>query len=476
MNDPATDPAKPVSTAAASPVPSAASATPPIAEARHVFKAYRDETGTDRVVLEDVSLSMGVGEVVCILGESGCGKSTLLRILVGLIEQTKGDVLAHGAKLEGIHSGAAIVFQSFALYPWLTVRENVSVGLNGHGVLEPEIGARVKRAVDLVGLHGYEEAYPKELSGGMKQRVGIARALVGGPELLCMDEPFSALDVLTAESLRSEVYRLWADKEAGLKSVLMITHLIEEAVYLGDRIVIMDKNPGRVRTIIKNDLPHPREYRAPAFLKLVEKIHDIIVGFHLPDSPTETRRDTPAPGAPARTKPTPLPRVRTGEITGLLEIVHDHGDQMDLFEVDATTTYDFGHTISVVKAAELLGLVTTPGDEVKITDIGQKFLAADVHERKAVFRVCCSRLPTFRLVTDLLQRRPDKRLPAEVVREHLVIALPNERPKWLLETIVNWGRYGELLAYDAGLDELTLIEPSAPAAAPVPAAPEASKG
>ncbi|MBI3723680.1 ABC transporter ATP-binding protein, partial [bacterium] len=235
-------------TPAPAPATPAANGKPPIAEVRHVFKSFEDETGTARVVLDDVSLAVGEGEVVCILGESGCGKSTLLRILVGLIEASKGEISSHGAKLEGIHPGAAIVFQSFALYPWLTVRENVAVGLNGRGLDEATIAARTKRAVDLVGLEGYESEYPKKLSGGMKQRVGIARALVGGPELLCMDEPFSALDVLTAESLRSEVYRLWAEKEAGLKSVLMITHLIEEAVYLGDRIVVMDKNPGRVRT------------------------------------------------------------------------------------------------------------------------------------------------------------------------------------------------------------------------------------
>jgi NitT/TauT family transport system ATP-binding protein len=451
-------------------VPAAdASSKVPVAEVQHVYKTFADETGHERTVLEDVSLTIGSGEVVCILGESGCGKSTLLRILVGLIPETKGNVIAHGKPLEGLHPGSAIVFQSFALYPWLTVRENVAVGLNGRGLRDDEIEARTKRAIDLVGLEGYENEYPKKLSGGMKQRVGIARALVGGPELLCMDEPFSALDVLTAESLRSEVYRLWAEKEAGLSSVLMITHIIEEAVYLGDRIVIMDKNPGRVRTIIKNDLPHPREYRTPAFLKLVERIHDIIVGFQLPDVPQEIRA-TPLPASatqqPPRTKPTPLPRVRVGEITGLLEIIHDHGDAMDLFELDTITTYDFGHTIAVVKAAELLALVTTPGDEVKITDVGKQFLAGDVNERKQVWRERVERLATFKLVIDVLSKRPDKRLPAEVVREHLVIALPSERPKWVFETILNWGRYAELFQYDSTIDEIVLVPHEAPAPPP----------
>src|SRR5215467_1977062 len=239
--------------------------------------------GHDLVVLRDVSLAIRAGEVTVVLGPSGCGKSTLLRIMTGLIAPTSGEVLRHGAPLHGVHGGAAIVFQSFALYPWLTVTENVAVGLHRAAIEGAEAADRIHRAIDLVGLEGFEEAYPKELSGGMKQRVGIARALVGGPELLCMDEPFSALDVLTAESLRAEVYRLWSDGASGLSSILIITHLIEEAVYLGDRIVVMGANPGGIRQEIVNTLPHPRSYRHPEFLQMVERIHDIVTGVHLPE-------------------------------------------------------------------------------------------------------------------------------------------------------------------------------------------------
>jgi NitT/TauT family transport system ATP-binding protein len=445
------------------PAPAAKGAVP-VAEARSIFMSFRDETGADRMVLEDVSLTIPEGEVVCILGESGCGKSTLLRIIVGLMDATKGTVLEHGHPLVGLHEGASIVFQNFALYPWLTVEENVAMGLEGLGFKEDEVATRTKRAIDLVGLESYEAAYPKELSGGMKQRVGIARALVGGPELLCMDEPFSALDVLTAETLRSEVYRLWSGKEAGLKSVLMITHTIEEAVFLGDRIVLMDKNPGRVRQIINNDLPHPREYRQPAFQKLVERIHDIIVGIHLPDAP-EAKKGVPET-RPHHVRPTALPRVRIGELTGLIEILHDHNDQMDLFALDAITSYDFGHTIAVVKACEILGFADTPGDEVRVTDAGKRYLAGDVNERKEMVRQACEKIATFRLIIDQLKRRPDRRLPAEVLRESLAMVLSSERPQWLLETVVNWGRYAELFAYDSATDEVTLTEPQ-------PAAPEA---
>src|SRR5579862_7519300 len=237
-----------------------------ISEAIDVSVSFGEEGTSNRLlVLDKVSLAVKPGEVLALLGPSGCGKSTLLRAMVGLLQPTKGTILAHGKPLVGIHPGVSLVFQNFALFPWLTVEENIKVALNGLG-LDPEtVKDRVTKCIDVVGLEGFEHAYPKELSGGMKQRVGIARALARGPELLCMDEPFSALDVFTAESLRSEVYRLWSGGGSklpfALKSVIMITHLIEEAVFLADRIVVMGARPGHIRTIIQNDVPHPREYQ-----------------------------------------------------------------------------------------------------------------------------------------------------------------------------------------------------------------------
>ena len=224
--------------------------------------------------------------------------------------------------------------------------------MNGRPLSAEDVESRVAGAIAQVGLTGVERAYPKELSGGMKQRVGIARALVGGPELLCMDEPFSALDVLTAESLRAEVYRLWSDGASGLSSILIITHLIDEAVYLGDRIVIMGANPGTIRQEIENTLPHPRSYRHPEFLKMVEQIHDIVAGVHMPDEQAVSGMQGRAACGPVR----PIPHARSSEILGLLEVLSDNGGEQDLFSIDAQTAHEFGHTIAVVKAAEMLGL------------------------------------------------------------------------------------------------------------------------
>jgi NitT/TauT family transport system ATP-binding protein len=420
-----------------------------LVEVRDVTHRFQRE-GHDLVVLRGVSLAIPAGEVTVVLGPSGCGKSTLLRIMTGLIAPTSGEVLRHGTPLQGVHGGAAIVFQSFALYPWLTVTENVGVGLHRTAIGGAEGAERIHRAIDLVGLEGFEEAYPKELSGGMKQRVGIARALVGGPELLCMDEPFSALDVLTAESLRSEVYGLWTRGDLGLQGMLLITHLIEEAVFLGDRIVIMGANPGTIREILPNPLPHPREYRDPAFIALVDRIHAAITAIHLPDAPAAK------PEPPTRPHLEPLPAAQVEEIVGLLEVVHDQGDRTDLFALTSRLRLEFGLAILVVKAAELLHLVETPRQEVLLTPLGRTFVAADPNQRKRVFHRQLHAIPTFAYVTDLLRRTPGMRLPVEVFEEELAMHLPGEPPDRLFETIISWGRYGELLGYDPDAEEVYL--------------------
>jgi NitT/TauT family transport system ATP-binding protein len=434
----------------ASPLPQTASESP-IAQTIAVSKTFRDEAGHERVVLHEVDFSVRKGETVAVLGPSGCGKSTLLRILIGLIPPTSGAVKEHGESLRGIHPGAAVVFQNFALFPWLTVEENVRVGLNGRKMPEDESQALVAGAIERVGLAGAEHAFPKELSGGMKQRVGIARALVGGPELLCMDEPFSALDVLTAESLRAEVYRLWSDRGTGLSSILIITHLIDEAVYLGDRIVILGANPGTIQREIVNTLPHPREYRHPEFLRMVEQIHDIVTGVHLPEEQPQAGGKRPTVG-PIH----PIPKGRPNEILGLLEILSDHGGQQDLFELDAITAYDFGHTISVVKAAEMLELVVTPGNLVRLTENGRSMVAAPQPEKKLLFRKRLLTLGLFAAVIRLLAAEPDVPKSGEEIKAFLAERLPGSAPGDLFRTLVSWGRYAQLFHFDAEADEVSL--------------------
>ncbi len=430
----------------------------PICEARNVSVTFDPEG--ERLVLKDVSLAINSGEVVALLGPSGCGKSTLLRALVGLLKPTSGSILAHGQPLTGIHPGISIVFQNFALYPWLTVRENVQVALNGLGLDETSGAARVTRCIDLVGLEGFEEGYPKELSGGMKQRVGIARALARGPELLCMDEPFSALDVFTAESLRSEVYRLWTGDTGhnataagaarggaitGVKSIMMITHIIEEAVFLADRIVVLGTRPGHIRQIVPNPIPHPRDYNSPAFLQLVQRLHDIIVSEHLPEQPTTTAVAEQAGGIPSCE---PLPSVNLGEVFGLLEVIRDNRGQMDVFRLDSLTDYDFGHTLAVVKAGEMLELLDTPKNMVLLTPLGRQFLDADINARKLTLKAQLQKLGVFRFVVQILSEARDKRLPEDIVQEELAIRLPTEDTELLFTTLVAWGRFAELFRYE----------------------------
>jgi NitT/TauT family transport system ATP-binding protein len=441
------------------PAEAATVTTPPdaIAEVRHVSKSFASD-GHELVVLRDISIAVRPGEVVALLGPSGCGKSTLLRILTGLVAPTAGEVRCHGAPLRGLNAGAAIVFQNFALYPWLTVADNVRVGLYRKGVDADEEARRVRHAVDLVGLEGFEEAYPKELSGGMKQRVGIARALVGGPELLCMDEPFSALDVLTAESLRSEVYALWARGDMGLNSLLLITHLIEEAVFLADRIIVMSANPGAVREEIANRLPHPRQYQAAEFRALVDDIHAVITQIHLPDA---APRPGPVSGAP---RPEPLPAAHIGEIVGLLDVVHRRGDRVNLFELATHLRLEIGRVILAANAAELLGLVETPRQDVVLTALGREFVAGDANTRKRIFHRQLRRVPTMAFLVERLRRAPELRLPAEVVQEELAMHIPTEPLEQLFETVIGWGRYGELLGYDsdAGVVYLDLESTAGP--------------
>ena len=457
------------------PPPDSGVGVAPLIELRHVSKSYVGTEGPPVTILDDISLEVREGEMVALLGQSGSGKSTILRLMAGLTEPTQGAVLSHGAALDGVNRSLAIVFQSFALYPWLTVQENVQVGLLQRRLSGEQEQEEIDRALELIGLSGYENAYPKQLSGGMRQRVGLARALVAQPEVLCMDEPFSALDVLTAESLRAEVVDLWrASGRAGLKSIFLVTHNIVEAVFIATRIVIISTHPGRIRNVITNALPYPRDVNSKPFAAMVDQVHAAITALVLPDEPTEAvavagapgvdRAAEAAAGAAGRGAPAarvePIPNVPVETIIGLLEIIEDAQETINVFDLSARIGKEFGETIAIVKAAEMLDLVDTPKDDVLMTQAGWYFLAAPPPARKTFFRQAIMKLRLFQMITTLLAESPDGRVDADRVLEELATLLPYDHPQKLLETLIAWGRYAELIDFDQNTNSVYLHEAS----------------
>ena len=424
-------------------------ATDTLCEARHISHDYVMPSGSRLRVLEDVSVAIKPSEVVALLGPSGSGKSTILRILAGLIRPTEGEVLYRGKRVEGLTPGVGVVFQSFALYPWMTVVENVEVVLKAAGLPESELRVRSERAIRTVGLAGFEAAYPRELSGGMKQRLGIARALSVNPEILFMDEPFSHVDALTAESLRAEVLDLWAPANQNPSSILMVSHDIKEVVYMADRIIVLSSHPGRVRTIVQNPLLRPRDQRSSQFEGLVDYLHEIITGSELPDVPLEARRRE-------STTIQALPPSTTSEITGLLEYLEAHGGKDEIFEISANVHQEFGRVIAITKASEILGFIDTPKQDVVLTPLGWQFVRAGAEERKQIWRTQLLTIKLFRDLDTRLQQHPDEPIPADEVKEMIIIALPHENYETMFDTIVRWARFGNLFAYDEDTEKITL--------------------
>ena len=413
----------------------------PICELKAVQKSFDRGGGNTLRVLEDINLDIRPNEVLCLIGPSGCGKSTILRIFAGLIDPSKGDVRYHGARLETLNPGVSIVFQGFALYPWMTVEENVRTVLRAKGMPEEEVRSRADRAITLVGLEGFEEAYPRELSGGMKQRVGMARALSVDPEILFMDEPFSQVDALTAEGLRAEILDIWEDAERNPSSILMVSHDIKEVVYMADRIAVLSANPGRVRTLVDNPLPRPRDMRSPEFLRLVDQLHDIITSTELPDIQVTTVEPSLEPDVVE-----PLPNAQSTDILGLMEYLETQGGSSELFQVVAATHVPFEKVLSSVKAAEMMDLVDTPKRMVLLTPLGTRFIRAGMEERKEIWKERLLDLKLFRVIRDMLEFHEGK-LPREEVLAEIHSRLPMENPDLTFETLVAWGRFGELFAY-----------------------------
>jgi NitT/TauT family transport system ATP-binding protein len=393
--------------------------------------------------VQDVNLTLVEGEFVALLGPSGCGKSTLLRIMIGLQHPSSGHIIYKGQILEGVNPHAAIVFQTFALFPWLTVQENVEVALKAKGVA-PKL--RILRALDLldrVGMDGFETAYPRELSGGMRQKVGFARAMAVEPELLCLDEPFSALDVLSAEALRNELLELWTGGNIPTQAVLMVTHNIEEAVFMADRIVVMDKEPGRVVAELRVVLPHPRQRKSAEFLAIVDRAYALLAGQTQP----ENLELGTAPGEPGKTRG--LPHITINDLAGLLEYLAEAPNQTeDLYRMAEELKIDSDQLLRLSEAAELLGFATISQGDITLTILGDTFADATILGRKEIFATRIRRLPFIRWLLAMLRASDHQRLERDVLLTALELEFPTDEAERQMETVANWGRYAEIFAYD----------------------------
>src|SRR6266436_3950901 len=356
----------------------------PIIEARQLEKSYPQPDGSQIQVIAPTDLAIYPGQILALLGPSGSGKSTLLRMLTGLSPASAGSVYWHGHPVGAESPNVSIVFQSFGLFPWLTVLENVEAPLEARGVPPIERRKRSLRIIDAGGLDGFETAYPKELSGGMKQRVGVARALVVEPEVLFMDEPFSALDVLTAETLRGELLELWLGHKIPTRAIFIVTHNIEEAVILADRIIVLGRNPAHIHADFAVNLPHPRRHKDPRFVELVDSIYRILTRPDHKDDVAPPR--TYGPGVAVRTKVIMLPHTRPGGLAGLLEILADQGGRVDLHRLADELSLEVDALLPTVDTAVLLGMLRIEEGDAVITPEGQAFAQADIQARKAIFR------------------------------------------------------------------------------------------
>jgi NitT/TauT family transport system ATP-binding protein len=425
-------------------------ARPVLLQLDHVMKSY-GASPKQFVAVHDINVQIHAGEFVCLLGPSGCGKSTLLRVIAGLNSPTEGNVLYHGKPLVGVNPFATIVFQTFALYPWLTVMENVEIALKARRVPPGERHERALKLIDTVGLDGFESAYPRELSGGMRQKVGFARAMAVEPELLCLDEPFSALDVLSAQALRGELLELWLNKSIPTKAILMVTHNIEEAVEMADRVVIMDKDPGRIIAERVITLRHPRMHKDVAVQAVVDQIYAIVAGKTQPEADE-------LGAAPGQGRLRLLPRARLNAVAGLLEKLTAEGGRTDLSRLGSELMMELDEMLPVVEAGELLGFLVVREGDLIITPLGKAYAEASILSRKEMLAGRVLRLPIINWIYETLQRDDGQHVAEEYFVDKLEPEL-QERTRGQLDAAIDWGRSAELFAFDDDRGELYLEEP-----------------
>lgn len=431
---------------------------PVIIRAEQVEKYYPQPSENRIQVISPTDLSIPAGEIIALLGPSGSGKSTLLRMLTGLSAPSAGEVYWHEKPIATADVNVSIVFQSFALFPWLTVLENVEAPLKARGMEAAQRRKRSLKILDTVGLDGFQAAYPKELSGGMKQRVGFARALVVEPEVLFMDEPFSALDVLTAENLRSELLELWQKKTIPTKAIFLVTHNIEEAVLLADRIIVLGRNPGHVRTDFKVSLSHPRDRKTIAFTQLVDYIYKVL---------TQPETQPPALPQPLGGKPRNqrqmhyqmLPHARPGGIAGLLELVLDHDGKDDIYRLADDLAFEIDDLLPIVDAAQLLGFLNVTEGDAAITPTGAEYANSEILRQKELFRIAAiENVLLLRQIVRAIEAKSDRSVPEEFFHDMLDEQFSEDETILQLETAINWGRYAELFDFDASRRRFILPE------------------
>ncbi|MBV8743042.1 MAG: nitrate/sulfonate/bicarbonate ABC transporter ATP-binding protein [Sinobacteraceae bacterium] len=431
----------------------------PLLDVQSVSQAFRKPDGDELVVLEGVNLTLREGEIIGLLGRSGSGKSTLLRVIAGLNTPTSGEVHYLGHTVGGPAAGIAMVFQSFALFPWLTVLENVQLGLEALGVAAQESRRRSLAAIDLIGLDGFESAYPRELSGGMRQRVGFARALVVHPNILLMDEPFSALDVLTAETLRNDFLDLWCEGQLPIKAVLLVTHNIDEAVQMCDRLLIFATHPGRVVSEIPIDLPKPRRVLDPRYIALVDRVYAEM---------TVRRGGDVRPGSRVERFPgtgigTILTHVSSNLLAGLMEALSDEPfrGKADLPEIAETLHMEAGEILPVAEALQMLRFAELERGDIRLTEAGLQFAREDTDERKRIFsRHLLTYVPLAAHIRRVLDERKGRSAPKSRFFDELEDYMAEEAAEQTLRTVISWGRYAEAFAYDDNQQAFSLENPA----------------